>query len=86
MKSIIAADNNCLVVEVFTWQYLEVSTSIWLIISFQIMLKHFKMYIALTDIIGKKRIDLTYLIRARRLLLLACLVTTFNMSFRNLGQ
>ena len=35
-------------------------TSIWLIISFQIISKHFKLYITINDIIGKKTIDLYY--------------------------
>ena len=54
------------------------------------MLKHFEMYIMVNNFIGKKRIDLTYLIKnsdlsIRRLQLLACLVATFNMSSWNLG-
>ena len=35
-------------------------TSIWLIISTRIISEHFKMYITINDIIGKKRIDLSY--------------------------
>ena len=38
-------------------------TSIWLIISFRIISKHFKMYITVNDIKGEKRIDLSYPIK-----------------------
>ena len=36
------------------------TTSIWLIISFQIISKHFKIYITINDVIGEKTIDLSY--------------------------
>ena len=39
---------------------MKISTSIGLIISFQIIFKHFKMYITINDVIGKKTIDLSY--------------------------
>ena len=35
-------------------------TSIWLVISFWIISKHFKMYITINDVIGSKTIDLSY--------------------------
>ena len=41
-------------------------TSIWLIISFRIISKHFKMYITINDIIGEKTIDLSYPIHPRK--------------------
>ena len=44
---------------------MEVTTTVGFILSFWIMLKHFKMYIAITDIIGEKRIDLDYPIRGK---------------------
>ena len=37
------------------------------------MSKNFKMYITITDIIGKKRIDLAYPIQGKEVPLLACL-------------
>ena len=43
---------------------MNVLTSIWLIISFQIISKHFKIYITINDVIGEKRIDLDYPIRS----------------------
>ena len=43
---------------------MKVSTPIWLIISIQIISKHFKMYITINDIIGETRIDLSYPIRS----------------------
>ena len=54
------------------------------ILSFQVALEHYlqEMYITITDVVGEKRIDLAYPIwnlnLARRLLLLARLVTTFS--------
>ena len=42
---------------------MEVSTPVWLIISFKIISEHFKMYITINDIKGEKRIDLFYLIK-----------------------
>ena len=38
-------------------------TSIWLIISFRIISKHFKMYITINGVKGEKTIDLSYPIR-----------------------
>ena len=43
---------------------MEVSTSIWLIISFKIISKHFKIYIKINDIKGEKRIELSYSIHS----------------------
>ena len=43
---------------------MKISTSIWLIISFQIIFKHFKIYIRINDIKGEKTIDLSYLIHS----------------------
>ena len=37
--------------------------SIWLIVSFRIISKHFKMYIKINDVKGEKRIDLSYPIK-----------------------
>ena len=45
---------------------LKAMTSIWLIISFRIISKHFKMYITINDIKGSKRIDLSYSIHPRK--------------------
>ena len=39
---------------------------IWLIISFRIISKHFKMYITINDVIGEKTIDLSYPIHPRK--------------------
>ena len=39
---------------------MKVLTSIWWIISFWIILKHFKMHITINDVKGEKRIDLSY--------------------------
>ena len=39
---------------------INLQTSIWLIISFWIISKHFKMYITINDIIGEMTIDLSY--------------------------
>ena len=41
-------------------------TSIWLIISCWIISKHFKMYITINDVIGEKRIDISYPIHPRK--------------------
>ena len=41
------------------------TTSVGLILYYQIMSKHFKMYIMITDTIGKKRIDLAYPIQGK---------------------
>ena len=38
-------------------------TSVGFVFSFRIMSKHFKMHIKITDIIGEKRIDLSYPIK-----------------------
>ena len=62
-ESIIAANNYHLFVEVFLRNELEVLSSIWLIISCWIMSKHLKMHITINEIIGEKRIDLTYPIK-----------------------
>ena len=55
-----------LFIKIFTRSYLNVTTSIWLIISFQIIYKHFKVYITINDIIGKKTIDLSYPIHSKK--------------------
>ena len=39
---------------------MKISTPVWLLISFRIVAKHFKMYITINDIRGEKRIDLFY--------------------------
>ena len=39
---------------------MKVTTSIWLIISFRIISKHFKIYIKINDIISEKTINLSY--------------------------
>ena len=49
-----------LFIKIFARQYLKETTSIWLIISFRIISKHFKMYITINDVIGEKTIDLSY--------------------------
>ena len=48
-------------------------TSIWLIISFQIISKHFKMYITINDVIGEKRIDLSYPIEGKDIVVISML-------------
>ena len=55
---ILNTNNDCLVVKVFPRHDLEVLSSVGFVVSFQIMLKHFKIYIMITDIVGEKRIDL----------------------------
>ena len=40
--------------------------SIWLVISFQIISKHFKMYITINDVKGEKTIDLSYPIHSKK--------------------
>ena len=50
------------------------------------MLKHFEMYITINNIIGKKRIDLTYSIKGKEVAVVRMSVTTSNMSLRNLGR
>ena len=45
---------------------MKVLTSIWLIISAQNISKHFKMYIMINNVIGTKRIDLSYPISSGR--------------------
>ena len=59
------ANDNDLVVKVLPQHGLEVLTSIWLVLNFQIMLKHFKMYITITDIVGERRINVAYLIQGK---------------------
>ena len=39
---------------------MKISTPVWLIISFWILSKHFKMYITINDVIGEETIDLSY--------------------------
>ena len=51
------ANNDHLVVQVFLLNDLQVSTLVGFILCFQIMSKHFKMYIMVTDIVGEKRIS-----------------------------
>ena len=43
-----------------------VTTSIWLVISFQIISKHFKMYITINDVKGEKTLDLSYPIHSKK--------------------
>ena len=45
---------------------MKVTTSIWLVISFQIISKHFKMYITINDVKGEKTIDLSYPIHSKK--------------------
>ena len=52
--------NYSLFIKIFARLYLKISTSVWLIISFRIISKHFKMYITINDVIGEKTIDLSY--------------------------
>ena len=61
--SIITTTDYCLEVKIFSKNDLEVSSSIWFIISFRIMSKHFKMYIIIDNVIDKKRINLSYPIK-----------------------
>ena len=42
------------------------STSIWLIISFWTISKHFKTYITINDVLGERTIDLSYPIRSNK--------------------
>ena len=49
-----------LFIKIFAREYLKVMASIWLIISFRIISKHFKIYIMINDIKGEKAIDLSY--------------------------
>ena len=68
-KSIIMAPsthNYSLFIKIFARYYLKTSTSIWLIISFRIISKHFKIYITINDIKGEKTIDLSYPIRSKK--------------------
>ena len=58
--------NYCLFIKIFARWYLKVMTSIWLIISFRIISKHFKMYITINDVIGEKMIDLSYSIYPKK--------------------
>ena len=58
--------NYSLFIKIFARYYLKVTTSIWLIISFQIISKHFKMYITINDVIGEKTIDLSYPIHSKK--------------------
>ena len=75
-EKVITAKDDRLVVEVFIRQYFEVTFSAGFVLSFQIMSKHFKMYIKIKNIIGEKSIDLVSLLfRARRLPSLACLAS-----------
>ena len=48
-------------------------TSIWLIISCWIISKHFKMYITINDVIGEKRIDLSYPIKGKEIAVVSML-------------
>ena len=53
-----------LFIKIFARYHLKISTPVWLIISFWIISKHFKMYITINDVIGEKTIDLSYPIRS----------------------
>ena len=63
MKSVITANDDSLLEKIFTQQYLEVTTSVWFILSYWIMSKHFESYVTITGIVGEKRIDLVYRIK-----------------------
>ena len=58
-------NNDHLVLQVFPHHELQVSTPIGLILRVCIVLKHFEMYIMITDIMGEKRTDLIYSIRGK---------------------
>ena len=65
MVSFPDANNDHLVVKVFPRHDLEVSFSAGFVLSFWIMLKHFKVYITITDIMGEKKINPAYLIQGK---------------------
>ena len=56
----LSANDYILFIKIFARYYLKISTIVWLIISFRIISKHFKMYITINDIKGEKMIDLSY--------------------------
>ena len=53
------------VVKVFPLYDLQVLTPVGFVLQLQVLLKHFKMYITITDIVGEKRISLAYLIQGK---------------------
>ena len=80
-ESIIAANDYRLFVEVFPGNDLEVLSSIGFILSFRIMLKHFKMYITMNDIIAEKRIDLPYPIRRKEVAIVSMFSENIHYKF-----
>ena len=86
MKSVITAIDDCLVVEVFTWQYLEVSTPIAFILSWWIMSKDFKVYITINNIIGEKRIDLAYPVQDKEATVVSVFSDNGKYELRILGH
>ena len=63
-----------LVIQVLPKHNLQASTPVGFVLCSWIMLKHFKMHIAITDIMGKKKINLTYPIQGKEVLV----VSTFS--------
>ena len=61
MKSIISADDDHMVVEVFPQHDLEVTTYVGFVLG--LCQNIFKMYIMITDIMSEKTINLAYLIQ-----------------------
>ena len=46
------------------------------------MLKHFKMYITITDIAGEKRVDFTYLIQGKEVAIVSMLSSNVQYQIR----
>ena len=57
-------------------------TSIGFALCFRIMSKHFKMYITITNIIGKKRIDLSYLIQGKEVAVISMFSDNFQYQIK----
>ena len=75
------ANDDHLVVKIFPGHDLEVLASIRLVFSFQIMLKHFKMYITITDIIAEKWIDPAYLIQGKEVAIVSVFSDNIQYEF-----
>ena len=86
MESVITANGYHLVVQVFSQDALEVSTSVGLIISFWIMSKHFKMYIKVNDMIGEKTIYLAYPIQGKEVTVVSMFSQNIQYNSRKIGR
>ena len=68
---LLTANDNCLALQVFPQHDLQVSTIVEFVLSFQVVLEHFKMYIMITDIVREKRIDLAYLMQGKEVAIIS---------------